>query len=439
MFNTKKYISRRAVLRGAGVSLALPLLDAMIPASTALAQTAAAPKPRLAFLYFPHGAIMDRWTPTTVGHDFELSPILKPLEKFRSQLTVVSGLENKPAISPAVHAITPGTWLSAVPPRKSHSPHGGITIDQMAAQVIGQDTPFPSLEVATEGGGGGGGCDRVYGCSYAGTISFRTPTQPLPMEANPRKLFFQLFGEGDSAEERAKISWQYTSMLDQVNAEAKALQRTLGAADASKLSDYLESVREVERRVQKMESRDISHLDLPEVPAGRLSNFDQQLRLQFDLMALAYEANLTRVISMMMAAEATATTYNHIGVNDAFHPLSHHQDDPAKMDRLVQIQTYHTEVFASFLQRLADMPDGEGSMLDNSIILYGSNMSNSDRHDNWPLPAALVGGGAGRLKGNQHLKYADKTPHANLLATILDRAGMPIEQVGDSNAIFSEV
>lgn len=426
-------------MRGAGVSLALPLLDAMIPASTALAQTAAAAKPRLAFLYFPHGAIMDRWTPTTVGHDFELSPILKPLEKFRSQLTVVSGLENKPAISPAVHAITPGTWLSAVPPRKSHSPHGGITIDQMAAQVIGQDTPFPSLEVATESSAGGGGCDRVYGCSYAGTISFRTPTQPLPMESNPRKLFFQLFGEGDSAEERVKISWQYTSMLDQVNAEAKALQRTLGAADASKLGDYLESVREVERRVEKMESRDISHLDLPEVPAGRLSSFDQQLRLQFDLMALAYEANLTRVISMMMAAEATATTYNHIGVNDAFHPLSHHQDDPAKMDRLVQIQTYHTEVFASFLQRLADMPDGEGSMLDNSIILYGSNMSNSDRHDNWPLPAALLGGGAGRLKGNQHLKYADKTPHANLLATILDRAGMPIEQVGDSNAIFSEV
>lgn len=425
-------------LRGAGVAVGLPLLESMIPAATALAQTAAAPKPRLGFMYLPHGAIMDQWSPKTEGSSFEITPILKPLEPFRKQLTIVSGLENKPAIAPPVHALNPGTWLSCVTPRATQEPYGGVTIDQMAAAKIGQDTPFPSIEIATEGrGGNGGACDRNFGCSYGGTISFRTPTTPLPMESDPRKLFDRLFGQGDTPQERKAIAKQYSSILDLVAEEAADLRRSLDAQDRARLGDYLESVREIERRVQKMEERDLSNLDLPEVPVG--STFDQRLNLLFDMVALAYQANLTRVFTFMMAGEGSNQTYNHVGVSDAFHPLSHHQNDKAKKERLVKIQTYHSLAFSKFLEKLAKMPDGDGSMLDHAILLYGSNMSNSNAHDEFPLPSILVGGGCGKIKGNQHLKYADKTPLANLLHTVLDRAGVPVEKVGDSTGPFAEV
>ncbi|HSP66358.1 MAG TPA: DUF1552 domain-containing protein, partial [Bryobacteraceae bacterium] len=247
MFITKKHLSRRTLLRGLGGAVALPLLDAMIPAHTALAQTAANPTPHLGFIYFPHGAVMKDWTPKTEGAGFELSPILKPLAPFQKQLTVVSGLANRPAVSPAVHAITPGTWLSCVHPRASQDPFGGPTVDQIAALHIGQDTPFPSLEIATEVRGGGGSCDRDFGCSYAGTISFRTPTTPLPMENDPRKLFQRLFGQGDTPEERKRISRQYSSVLDLVSEEVADLRRSLGAQDRVMLGDYLDTVREIER------------------------------------------------------------------------------------------------------------------------------------------------------------------------------------------------
>jgi BMFP domain-containing protein YqiC len=438
MFITKRHLSRRTFLRGAGVAVGLPLLDAMVPSLTALAQTAAKAAPRLGFVYLPHGAIMENWTPAATGAGFELSPILKPLEPFRNRLTVVSGLENKPAIAPPVHALNPGTWLSCVTPRATQEPYGGVTIDQIAAAHLGQNTPLPSLEVATEGrAGAGGACDRSFGCSYAGTLSFRTPTTPLPMEADPRKLFERLFGQGDTAQERKAISRQYSSILDLVSREAADLQKTLDAPDRAKLADYLESVREIERRVQKMEARDLSALDLPDVPVG--PTFDQKLNLMFDMIALAYQANLTRVFSFMMAAEVSNITYNHIGVPDAFHPLSHHQNDRARKDKLTRIQTYHSQAFAKFLTRLAAMPDGEGTVLDNSILLYGSNMSNSNAHDEFPLPSLVVGGGAGRIKGDQHLKYADKTPLANLHLTLLERAGVPVEKVGDSTSLFSEI
>ena len=437
MFITKKYLSRRTFLRGAGVAVGLPLLDAMVPSLTALAQTAAAPKPRLGFLYLPHGAIMEHWTPATEGAGFEMTPILKPLEPFRSQLTIVSGLENKPAIAPPVHALNPGTWLSCVTPRPTQEPHGGVTVDQIAAAHIGQDTPLPSLEIATEGRGGSGACDRSFGCSYGATISFRTPTTPLPMEADPRRLFERLFGRGDTPQERQAISKQYSSILDLVTREAADLQKTLDAADRSRVGDYLESVREIERRVQKMEAQDLSSLDLPDVPVG--TTFDQRLNLMFDMVALAYQANLTRVFSFMMAGEGSNVTYNHIGVSDAFHPLSHHQNDKARKDRLVKIQTYHTQAFAKFLAKLQAMPDGDGSMLDHSIMLYGSNMSNSNAHDEFPLPTLLVGRANGRIKGGQHLKYPDKTPLANLLLTVLERAGIPEKTLGNSSGVMSEV
>jgi Protein of unknown function (DUF1552) len=437
MFITKKHLSRRTFLRGAGVAVGLPLLDAMVPAWTALAQTAASPKPRMGFMYLPHGAIMEQWTPAAEGTGFELTPILKPLAPFRKQVTIVSGLENKPTIAPPVHALNPGTWLSCVTPRVGQDPNGGVTVDQIAAAHIGQDTPLPSLEVATEGRGGGGACDRNYGCSYGGTISFRTPTTPLPMEADPRKLFERLFGQGDTPQERKAIARQYSSLLDLVSQEAADLRRTLDAPDRARLGDYLESVREIERRVQKMEERDLTSLDLPDVPVG--TTFDQRLNLMFDMIALAYQANLTRVFSFMMAGEGSNVTYNHIGVSDAFHPLSHHQNDKSRKERLVKIQTYHTQALAKFLAKLAAMPDGDGSMLDHSILLYGSNMSNSNAHDEFPLPTLVVGGGCGKMKGGQHLKYADRTPLANLLLTLLDRAGIPVEKVGNSSGVFAEV
>jgi hypothetical protein len=439
MFLTKKHLSRRSVLRGAGATIALPLLEAMIPARTALAQTAAAAKPRLGFIYFPHGAVIDKWTPKKTGTDFDFSPILKALEPHRKYVTVVSGMENKPAISPAVHAIMPGTWLSCVHPRESNDPYGGVTIDQMAAKHIGQDTPFPSLEIATESRGGGGACDRAFGCSYSGTISFSTPSTPLPMETNPRTLFQRLFGQGDTAGERKALSKQYSSILDLVQAEAADLQRSVGPRDRAMLGDYLDSVREIERRMQKMEARDLSHVDLPSAPNGPPEKFDEHLNLMFDLMALAWQANMTRVFTMMMAAEVSNMTYNHIGISDAFHPLSHHQNDEAKMERLSRIQAYHTQVFAKFVAKLAKMQDGDGTMLDHSTLLFGSNMSNSNLHNNYPLPSAIVGGGCGKLKGNQHVKYPDRAPHANLLLTILDRANIPETAVGDSSTKLVEI
>jgi hypothetical protein len=438
MFITKKHLPRRTFLRGMGTAIALPLLDAMIPARTALAQTAANPTPHLGFIYFPHGAVMNLWTPKAEGSNFELPQILKPLAPFQKQLTVVSGLANRPAVSPAVHAITPGTWLSCVHPRASQDPYGGPTVDQIAAQHIGQDTPFPSLEVATEVHGGGGSCDRDFGCSYAGTISFRTPSNPLPMETDPRKLFQRMFGQGDTPEERKRISKQYSSVLDLVSKEAADLQRTLGPQDRAMVGDYLDTVREIERRVEKMDGRDLSHVNIPDTPGGIPPTFEAHINLLFDLMAVAYQANMTRVFSFMMAAEVSGLTYNNIGVSDAFHPLSHHNNEQAKMERLAKIQTYHTEIFAKFLTKLQKMPDGDGTMLDHSIILYGSNMSNSNLHNHDPLPTALVGGWKS-VKGGQHLKYPDQTPLANMLLTILDRAGVPEEKFGDSSGKFKEV
>jgi hypothetical protein len=441
MFITRKHLPRRAFLRAAGLAVALPLLDAMIPARTALAKTAAAAgaRMRMGFVYFPHGAIMDRWTPVAEGEGYELSPILESLKPFRKQLTVVSGLGNRPAQSAAVHAIVPGTWLSCVHPRETHEAYGGITVDQMAAAQIGQETPLPSLEVSTEAPGGGGACDRAYGCSYSGTISFRTPTTPLPMEYNPRSLFQRLFGRGNTAAERKLLATQYASILDMVTIEARDLRRSLGGSDQAALDDYLDSIREIERRVQKAEKQDLSALQLPDMPVGIPDAFNDQMNLMFDMMALAYQADLTRVQTFMMAAEVSNMTYNHIGIADAFHPLSHHQNDPAKKDKLVRIQRYHTEQFGKFLAKLAAMPDGEGSVLDNSILVYGSNMSNSDAHNQFPLPISIVGGGAGRMKSGRHIRVPDHTPLANVLLTLLDKVGVKEPAFGDSTGLLSEI
>jgi hypothetical protein len=382
---------------------------------------------------------MNRWTPDVVGRNFDLKPILEPFKPLQKYMTVVSGLGNKPAESSAVHAIVPATWLSCEHPRQSHAPYGGVTIDQIAARHIGQETPLPSLEVATEEEGGGAACDGTYGCSYGRTISFRTPTTPLPMEFEPRRAFEKIFGRGKSDAERRAVSGDYQSLLDMVLAEANALKATLGGEDRALVDDYLDSVREIERRLTLLGQRDLTKIDLPDVPVARPS-FDELIRLQFDLIVAAFQANMTRIASFMMAAEVSNQSYAHVGVPDAFHPVSHHADNKASMEKLVLIQRYHTQVFADFMTKLAKIPDGDaGSILDNSIFLYGSNMSNSNQHNQFPLPTLVLGGGAGAIKGNQHIVTPDRTPLANLLFTLLLRAGVPVDKVGDSTGEIAEV
>jgi hypothetical protein len=439
MFITRKHLSRRTVLRGVGVALSLPLLDAMVPASTALAKTAASAKPFLGFLYLPHGMIMSNFTPKQSGKDFELSPILKPLEKHRALLTVVSGLDNKPTVSSATHAIVPGTWLSCVHPRLGKGPDDGTTVDQLAARKLGADTPLPSLEVATEGKGGGAACAGAFGCSWGNTISFRAPTAPLPMEFVPRKLFTRLFGQGDSAEERARITQENRSLLDMVLTQSADLNRQIGAADRAVMDDYLSSVREIERRIERAESQDRqAAVDLPTLPSG-IPSFDERLNLMFDMIAVSFQSGLTRIASYMMAAEVSNQAYLQLGISEAFHPLSHHNNVPDKLAKLTKIQTYHSQAIAKFLDKLGTMQNGDGTILDQSVFLYGSNLSNSAAHDHFPLPAVLLGRAGGRIRGNQHLRYPDHTPHANLLLTLMERVGVPLQRVGDSTGTFAEV
>jgi hypothetical protein len=437
MFITKKHISRRTVLCGVGAAVSLPLLDAMIPAGTALAQTAAAPTPRMGFIYFPHGAIMKSWTPATTGTDYQMSEILKPLEPFRSQMTIVSGLRNKGGESSDPHGIMAGTWLSCFG-IKNREGDRGTTADQIAARHLGKDTPLPSLELTGEGGAATCG-QGATGCGFGSTTAFRTPFQPLPMEDNPRKVFYQLFGQGDTTKERQEILSETGSLLDYVMAQGSSLQRRLGAADRSRVSDYLDSVREIEQRVQKLATSKSAAMDLPNAPQGVPDEFGAHLAALFDMIALSWQADMTRVSSMMMAKEVSMRTYPNLQIGEAFHPLSHHANDASKIERLVRIQNWHTQVVANFIKKLATTQDGDGTLLDHSIILYGANMSNSDLHNNDPLPNVVLGTGYGRIKGGQHLKYAQDTPHANLLLTLLQRAGVPAEELGNSTGLFAEV
>jgi hypothetical protein len=427
MFLTRKHLHRRTLLKGAGAAIALPLLDAMIPAGTALAQTAAAPRTRLGFVYFPHGALQEEWEPSRAGRDFDFPFILEPLEDLREHVTVVSGLRNKGGESGSPHGITQETWLNAVSPRRRDAATGvGITVDQIAARHLGKDTPLPSLELCGEPGG---------------IISFRTPEQPLPMEGNPRKVFYSMFGQGDTAQERQAILSTTNSLLDYVKESTASLTAKLDAADRARVSDYLDSVREIEVRVGKLEDSAQSMADLPDAPLGPPEDFGELLDTQFEMIALAWQTNRTRVTSMKMVEEASMRTYPHLGVNEAFHPTSHWGGFPERIANLRLIQHWHTQVFAKFARRLANTPDGEGSLLDQSIILFGSNMANSDAHNNDPLPQALIGRGGG-IKGGQHLRYPPDSPHANMLVTILERAGVPSEDfegLADSTGPLSEV
>lgn len=443
MFITRIRLPRRTFLRGMGVTLALPLLDAMTPARTLLAHTAAAPGTRLGFVYVPHGAVMTRWTPVTEGTGFEFSDILKPLEPFRNSLNVVSGLGHAAADTTAVHSLSPTTWLSGVRPKPTQGvdAFAGVTADQIAARAIGQDSILPSLELATEDHSGLiGACDRDYGCIYMNTLSWRTPTTPLPMEINPRKVFERLFGQGGTAADRLRRIEEDRSILDAIAGDAAALQRRLGAQDRGTLTDYLENVREIERRIQQAEQQQGAvDLKLPAVPAGIPFVFEEHIKLMYDLLALAYQANVTRVATFMVAREVSNRTYPQVGVPDGHHAISHHQNRAEKLEKNVRIQTYHAGLFKYFLEKLRSTPDGDGSLLDHSVILYGSNMSNSNAHDHFPLPNLVVGGASGRLTGGRHLKYPDRTPMTNLLLSVLEKTGVREEQLGDSTGMFSNL
>ncbi|HKH70537.1 MAG TPA: DUF1552 domain-containing protein [Vicinamibacterales bacterium] len=443
MFITKKRLPRRTFLRSVGATLALPLLDSMIPARTLLAQTAAKPLPRLGFVYVPHGAIMDKWTPAAVGGGFEFTPILKPLEPFRDYVNVVSGLGHRAADTTAVHSLSPTTWLSGVRPKATQGvdAFAGVTADQVAAQLIGQDNPLPSMELATEDHSGLiGSCDRDYGCIYMNTLSWRTPETPLPMEINPRKVFERMFGQGGSPSERLARIQEDRSILDAITKEASALQLQLGPSDRQTMNQYLENVREIERRIQRAEkSQGDADLQLPARPAGVPFDFEEHVALMYELMALSYQANITRVITFMVSREVSNRTYTQVGVTDGHHAISHHQNRAEKMAKNVLIQTFNVNQFKGFLEKLKAMPDGDGSLLDHTLLLYGSNMSNSNAHDHYPLPNLVVGGAAGKMKGGRHLKYADHTPMTNLLVTMLDKVGVKQESIGDSTGTLENL
>jgi hypothetical protein len=426
MFISKKHLSRRTLLKGAGAAIALPLLDAMIPASTAFAQTAAAHNTRLAYIYFPHGAVMKYWTPQQTGAGFTYSPILKPLESLNDYVTVVSGLRNKGGESSNPHGIIEETWLSCVnPDNRDRAPGGvrGMTADQIAAQQIGQTTALPSLELCGEPGG---------------AINYRTPQQPLPLEGNPRKIFYTMFGQGDNYEDRIAILGHSGSLLDYVKEATDSLNRKLDPSDRILVDNYLSSVRDVEVRIQKLEDGARGLENLPDAPLGPPDDFTELLDIQFEMMALAFQNNQTRIASMRMVREASMRVFSNVGIDEAFHPLSHHQEKEENFEKLVRVQAFHTERAAKFAERLKSIEDGAGNLLDQSIILYGSNMSNSDLHNNNPLPSVLIGKGGG-IKGGQHLAYPKDTPHANLLHTMLVRAGVEVDSFADSTGPFSEV
>ena len=424
MFISKKHLSRRTVLRGAGAVIALPLLDAMIPAMAANSK----PTPqRLAFVGFPHGAVMRHWVPEQTGKDYTMTKILEPLAPYRQHLTIVSGLRNKPAENPEPHQWVEKTWLTCVPYDKAgeKGKDYGVSADQLAARHIGQETRLPSLEMTT--------------AQQGAQMSWRTPTQSLPQEISPRAVFYRLFGQGDTDAERAAIMKETGSILDRVTGQAHALQQKLGATDRVAVDAYLDSVREIERRLQLSAEKDTGDLTIPEAPIGVPNDIDVHFKMMFDLMALAFQADLTRVITFSMDREASMRTYNNLSINEAFHPLSHHSNDPAKQDRLAVIQNYHTKVFARFIDRLSKTQDGDATLLDNSMIMFGSNMSDSNRHNHDPLPIAILGKAHGNIKGGQHLHYPQDSRFADLLLTVLQRTQIPVESFGDSGGVISEV
>jgi hypothetical protein len=441
MMITRKAIPRRTVLRGLGTALALPLLDGMVPALTALRASAAKARIRLGIVYVPHGAVMANWTPAAEGTSFELSPILQPLAPFRDRLVILTGLDNKPAQAlqgePAGgHGRIGAAFLTGVhaKPTEGADFRAGVSIDQIAAQHLGQQTQLASLELGLESIDLAGACDVGFSCAYVNTICWRTPTTPLPMENNPRAVFERLFGDSGTTDAGARLARIRTdrSLLDSVIEKVSELERGLGPSDRIKLTEYLDAVRDIERRIQKAESQRDRELPSLEAPAGSIpARFEEYAKLMFDLQVLAYQADLTSVITFMIGKELSNRTYPEIGVPDPHHPLSHHQNDPQKLEKLTRINTLHLQLFADYLEKLRSTRDGDGSLLDHLLLMYGSGMGNSNLHEPRNLPMLLVGG-KDHLRGGRHLRLADETPLTNLYTSVLTKVGVPVERVGDS-------
>jgi hypothetical protein len=435
MFLTKKCLPRRTFLRGAGAAIALPMLDAMTPAASA----AVALPPRLGFIYVPHGADLKTWTPEKSGADFELSPTLKSLEPFKNATTVITNLKRGGTVV-EMHAGASSGWLSgAIAKRTEGEDYGvGETIDQVLAKQIGQDSPFPSLEFATEDFTGYvGGCVPGYSCAYMNTISWATANTPLPMEINPRIAFERLFGDGGSDAQRKRASQEDRSILDAITAEARSLEKQLGVHDKTRVNDYLENVREIERRIQHAElqygAQHGSDISLIDKPLGIPESFEDHTAMMFDLLALAFQSDLTRVFTFMMSREASYRTFPQIGVSDPWHVVSHHGDQPEKVARAAKINAYCVKMFARFLERMRSTPDLDGSLLDRSLLFYGSGMGNSNVHATDPLPMLAVGA------GSRHLVLPKKTEIGNLWLTVANRYGIPLEKFGESTATIESL
>ena len=441
MMITKKALPRRTFLRGIGASFALPLLDAMVPSMTALAKSPADPVRRLGFVYMPMGSDIARWTPAGEGPLGELSPALQSLKPVMDQLTVVTNLELKNAY-PGTHATSNAAFLSAAKAKWTESTdyHLGTTVDQIAAQQIGQQTVLPSLELAMDLLQTVGQCDNGYACVYQNNLSWSSPTTPLPAEAHPRVVFERLFGEGGSAADRRAALKRRASLLDSVREEIARLQKTLGPDDRARVGQYMESVREVERRIQTAES-DSADNQLPDLdrPVGVPVSYADHARLMFDLQVLALQGDVTRVITFQLARETSTRTYNEIGVSDPHHPLTHHGNNAEKVAKMAKINAFHVSLFGYFLEKLKATPEGDGSLLDHSLYLYGSGMGNPNVHDHVNLPILVAGGGAGRLKGSRHIKYVEPRPLANLHLTLLEKVGVRLDAFADSQGKVEEL
>ena len=441
MIITKKALPRRTFLRGMGASLALPLLDAMVPSMTALAKTPADPVRRLGFVYIPMGCDIARWTPPGEGRLIELSPSLQSLSPHVDQLTVITNLELKNAY-PGTHATSNAAFLSAAKAKWTESTdyHLGTTVDQIAAKEIGQETVLPSLELAMDLLQTVGQCDNGYAYVYQNNLSWSSPTTPLPSEAHPRIVFERLFGEGGTTADRRAALRKRASLLDWVSADMSRLQRKLGPGDRARVSEYLETIREVERRIQKAEAGDADN-QLPDLdrPVGVPAAYADHARLMFDLQVLALQGDVTRVITFQLARETSTRTYGEIGVPDPHHPLTHHGNDPEKIAKMAKINAFHVSLFAYFLEKLKSTPEGGGSLLDHGLYLYGSGMGNPNVHDHVNLPILVAGGGAGRVKGARHIKYAEPTPLANLHLTLLEKVGVRLDAFADSQGKVEEL
>jgi hypothetical protein len=424
MVITKTALPRRTFIRGMGATLALPLLDAMVPAMSAVSKAA----PRFAAIYCGNGANMYDWTPATAGAGFAFSPILKPLEPFRERTIVFTGLDNFPATdqgdSGGQHPRAAPAFMSCVHPKQTEGAdvRAGTTIDQMIAEHIGGDSRLASLELAVDRNDVVGACDHGYACAYMNSMSWKTPTMPLPAETNPRFVFERLFGSGDTAEERAARSQEDRSILDGVTEEISRLKRTLGARDGVKLSEYLDGMSE-------SGNRDVS---VPERPVGVPRTFREHAELMFDLQVLAFQADITRVSTFMMARENVNRSYSEIGLPEAHHSMSHHGNNPGKMADFSKLNTYHVDTLAYFLKKLQAIRDGDGTLLDHSVVLYGSGMSDGNVHNNYSVPVVVVGGRDQQIKGNRHLRYPKGTPLANLSLSLMDKLGVNVERFGDS-------